>query len=310
MSAQPRTTTIAAETQGERPLAVRSHGVTDRGRVRSGNEDQFAVTELRRVLRVQQTSISQPDVQLGNQLGYLFIVADGMGGHRGGEVASALAVAGIEKLVLNTLSWLFCLPGEGVLTELRDALKTTDRWVEEAGRREPELEGMGTTVTLGYFTERSLYVAHAGDSRCYLLRQGRLERLTRDHTLVARLVSEGAITADEATRHNMRNVVTNAVGGGTRGVQPEVHKHALEAGDVILMCTDGLTEMVPDADIARILQEHESSPEQAGQRLVDEANQRGGVDNITVVVARFDRGESLGRALAPGDVTDISAPGR
>ena len=291
------------------PLSVWCYGKTDPGRVRSGNEDQFAVTELCRVLRVQQTSLGQPDVLLGNQVGHLFIVADGIGGHRAGEVASALAIAGIEKLVLNTINWLFCLPGEGVLSELCDALKTTDRWVEEAARRQPELRGMGTTVTLGYFNGRSLYVAHAGDSRCYRWRNEKLERLTRDHTLVERLVTEGAITAEQATHHDMRNIVTNAVGGGTGAVQPEVHKHAIEAGDLILMCTDGLTEMLPDAEIANLLK-REGSPEQACQLLVDEANRLGGRDNVTVVVARFDHAASApGSAVTPDELAETPAVG-
>ena len=131
-----------------------SHGLTDQGQVRSQNEDQFAITEVRRVLRVRQSSISQPEVLLGDQLGHLLVVADGMGGHQAGEVASAMAVAGIENLVLNTIGWLFRLRGEGVLNELREALRTTDRWLEEAGGRQPELHGMGTTLTMAYVTGR------------------------------------------------------------------------------------------------------------------------------------------------------------
>jgi PPM family protein phosphatase len=271
----------------DRTLSVTSAGVTDRGQLRQKNEDQFAITEVRRVLRVRQSSISQPELLVGEQLSHLFVVADGMGGHKAGDVASAMAVAGIENLVLNTMGWLFSLPGDAVLDEMREALRTTDRWLEEAGGRQPELHGMGTTLTVAYLTGQTLYLAHAGDSRCYLWRNGHLEQLTQDHTIVARLLHDGAITPEQAARHNMRNVVMNAVGGGTRGVEPEVHKHAVGPGDILLLCTDGLTKLVSDDDIEELLG-GSGTPASKSQALVDEANQRGGDDNITVVVAAFD----------------------
>jgi PPM family protein phosphatase len=266
-------------------LHVVSHGLTDRGQTRPKNEDQFAIAEVRRVLRVQQSSLTQPEVLLGDQLGHLLVVADGMGGHRGGEVASAMAVVGIENLLLNTIGWLFRLRGDGVLNELRDALKTTDRWVEEAAGRQPELHGMGTTVTMVYTTGSSLYVAHVGDSRCYLVREGQISQLTQDHTLVGKLVSDGVLTPEEGARHSMNNIVTNAVGGGSHGVHPEVHKHAVEAGDAIVLCTDGLYQHVSDEEIAAAVIEERSAD--ACQRLVALANARGGTDNITVLVAGF-----------------------
>jgi serine/threonine protein phosphatase PrpC len=272
-----------------RTLRVATHGLTDRGRERAANEDQFITAEVRRVLRVTKSSIPQPESLLGEPLGHLLVVADGIGGQRGGDYASTLAVVGIENLLLNTLGWLCRLQGEGVIQELTEALRAADRWVEAAGRRE-DLRGMGTTVTLAYVSGDSLYVAHAGDSRCYLLRDGELARLTRDHTLVETMVSGGLISADEAEHHHMRNVVTNAVGGGKPGVEPEVHKHTVVAGDVLLLCTDGLTGHLRDPEIAEVLA-GARSPEEACQLLVDEANRRGGQDNITVVIARFDEGD-------------------
>jgi PPM family protein phosphatase len=275
------------ETALDGTLRVLSGGVTDRGQLRSKNEDQFAITEVRGVLRVRQSSVTQPEVQVGDQLGHLFIVADGMGGHQAGEVASAMAVAGIENLVLNTIGWLCRLRGEGVLNELREALRTTDRWLEEAAGGKPELKGMGTTLTMAYLTGRSLYLAHAGDSRCYRWRADKFEQLTQDHTVVARLLSDGAITAEQAAHHSLRNVVMNAVGGGTRGVEPEVHKHAVAPGDRLLLCTDGLTKMLSDDKIAAVVG-GPGSPAGKSQLLVDEANRLGGEDNITVVIAHFD----------------------
>lgn len=269
-------------------LSVTSHGITDRGLVREKNEDQFVVAEIRRMLRIRHSSLSQPDALMGQGLGQLFVVADGMGGHQGGEYASALAVASVENIVLNTIGWLFRLKGEGILSEFQEALRATDRWVIEAAQRQPELKGMGTTLTVAYVTGNVLYLAHAGDSRCYLYRGGKLEQLTRDHTFVAALVQEGVITSEAAAQHTMRNVITNAVGGDKKGVEPEVHKHLLSAGDVLLLCSDGLTEMMSDEEIAKELGTGPRSPEDLCGVLVGTANARGGTDNITVVIARFD----------------------
>jgi serine/threonine protein phosphatase PrpC len=275
------------ESVAARALVVSSHGLTDRGQHRSGNEDQFVIAEVRRMLKVQQSSIPQPESLLGDSLGQLLMVADGIGGHRGGDVASTMAVMGIENLLLNTLGWLCRLHGEGVLRELHQALRAADRWVEEAAGGRPDLKGMGTTLTMAYVTGNMLYLAHAGDSRCYRWRLGRLERLTHDHTLVEKLVSGGVLTAAAAEHHELRNVVTNAVGGGTTGVEPEVHKHTLAPGDIVLLCTDGLTGPISDQEIAAVLAGGRT-PAETCHALVDEANRRGGPDNITVVIARFD----------------------
>jgi PPM family protein phosphatase len=201
-------------------LQVSSYGISDPGRVRERNEDQFVIAELRRVLRIRQSSLPQPESLMGDRLGHLFVVADGMGGHRAGDYASALAVASVENIVLNTIGWLFSLQGEGVLAEFQEAVRATDRWVIEAAQRQPELKGMGTTLTMAYLSDGALYMAHAGDSRCYLYRGGRLERLTRDHTFVANLVSQGLLAPEDAASHRMRNIITNAVGGDERGVIP------------------------------------------------------------------------------------------
>lgn len=267
-------------------LALSTFGLTDPGRQRSGNEDQFVIADVRRMLHVEQSSIPQPESLLGAPLGHILVVADGIGGHRGGDVASAMAVMGMENLLLNTIGWLCQLHGEGVLDELNQALRTTDRWVEQAAGRQPEFKGMGTTLTMAYVSERTVFIAHAGDSRCYLLRRGRLECLTHDHTLVAQLVDAGTLTPEQAAHHQMRNVVLNAVGGGSAAVKPEVHKHFLEAGDVLLLCTDGLTNMASEEEIAGILARG-LPPEDACRALVDLANDHGGGDNITAVVAHF-----------------------
>jgi protein phosphatase len=274
----------------ERPLGVRAFGLTDRGRVRPSNEDQFLVATLAKALQVEHASLPKSKVEYGDTRGHLFVVADGMGGHQGGEHASALAVDLIEEFVLNTYKWFFQLKGpegQNVLTEFHNALRHMDAQVCRAATERPELRGMGTTVTMAYALLRDLFVVHVGDSRCYLFRDGELYRLTHDHTLVQELVRRGHLKAEDAAKHQWRHVVTNVVGGTEPGVNPEVHKLHLEEGDVLLLCSDGLTEMVPDDAIARVLRD-ETDPQRACQRLVAQANERGGKDNITVVVARFD----------------------
>ena len=148
--------------------------------------------------------------------------------------------------------------------------------------------GMGTTLTMAFVVNRRLFVAHVGDSRCYLLSGDELHQLTQDHTKVAEMVRAGALSAAEASWHPYRHVVTNVLGGNETGCHVEMHKLDLEAGDVLLLCSDGLTEMVPDDRIATILQEEQDHAQRACERLVAEANERGGKDNITVIVARFD----------------------
>src|SRR5271166_3233474 len=150
----------------------------------------------------------------------------------------------------------------------------------------PKLYGMGTTLTMAYSVGTDLFVAHAGDSRAYLYRDGQLERITSDHTLVQVLVDVGAITPEDAREHPRRHVVTNVVGGPNVGVQVEVHRRSLTDGDILLLCTDGLTEYVPDPEIAEILAQFED-PEQAAHRLIDVVLSRAAKDNVTVALARF-----------------------
>ena len=271
------------------PLTVRSFGMTDPGKVRDSNEDQFLIATLLKALQVERTSLPQPKVQHSSDRSYLFVVADGMGGHAGGEKASALAIDSVESFVLQTFKWFAQCKGQEqdqVLADFRSALGHANARVLVEAARRPELQGMGTTLTLAYSLNDELFVAHAGDSRCYLYRQGVLYRLTRDHTLVEELVRRGTLPAGEAAEHRWRHVITNAVGGDSAEVKVEVHKVQLEGRDRVLLCSDGLTEMVPEEDISHILQT-EAEPEQACQRLVARANEAGGKDNITVVVANF-----------------------
>lgn len=271
------------------PLAVRAAGLTDRGQVRPTNEDHFAVAELARTLHIHESSVPQAPTQYSSRRGHVFLLADGMGGHTAGEVASALTVGTIEGFLLNCLKFFFKLsaPDEHqVMREFRDALQAADARIFEEAERHPEMFGMGTTLTMAFATERRLLVAHAGDSRCYLFSGTDLHQLTRDHTVAAELARRGVIDAGEVARHPYRHVITNVVGGKQPGVTAEMQRFDLEPGDVVLLCSDGLTDALTDEQIAAVLRE-EAEPRAACARLVAEANERGGRDNITVIVAQF-----------------------
>jgi PPM family protein phosphatase len=272
------------------PFSVRSFGLTDPGRVRPSNEDHFVSVELARTITVHQTSVPQAQAQYSSHRGHLFVVADGMGGHQAGEVASALSIVTVEGFLLNTLKRFFPLqePDEpNVMKEFQTALLQADARIFEEASRHPELVGMGTTLTMAFVADWRLLLAHAGDSRCYLLSGAELHQLTQDHTVVAELVRRGALSPKEASRHPYRHVVTNVVGGNEPGVRVELHKLDLEPDDVLLLCSDGLTEMISDDRIAAILQDKQE-PQKVCEQLVAEANEKGGKDNITVIVGRFE----------------------
>jgi protein phosphatase len=285
--------THAPEPQGQPPTPgprLRSFGLTDRGKVRPTNEDHFLIAELARTLWVHQTSLPQHDTQHGRNRGHVLLVADGVGGNRAGEVASALSVATIEAFVLHLLkrfSNLQATDEQAVLKDFQAALRQADARLAEEAAHHPEFAGMGTTLTMAFASGRSLFVVHAGDSRCYLLRGGQLRQLTEDHTMAAEMARHGIIKPEAVSHHQWRHVVTNVLGGGTGGVKVEVHRADLEAGDVVLLCTDGLTDMVDDDRIAAALAP-EAEPRSACERLVALANEAGGRDNITAVVARFE----------------------
>ena len=228
----------------------------------------------------------------------LFAVADGMGGARAGEVASAI--------VVDTLSE--GLPGAGSDEErLAAAVREANARIHERATSEAERAGMGTTLTAAYVGETGVALAHVGDSRAYRMRDGELERLTDDHSLVAELVRRGKLTEEEAEEHPQKSVITRAL-GPEDSVEVDTYTHLARDGDVFLLCSDGLTGMVPEERIAELVSGAETL-ESAGQALIREANENGGRDNITVVLFRLEEVDGVGRAdLTDDRPTQIGVP--
>jgi protein phosphatase len=214
-----------------------------------------------------------------------------MGGHGGGELASRMALSGFVKLVLAMPYWIFRL-NESVAA---DATTRSKRRVRELhsllidyARRDPGVRGMGTTLTLARIMGRHLQIVHVGDSRAYLLRGEHLHRLTRDHTYVQVLIDSGELSKEEAARFGARHLLVNALGGFSEDVEVDVDYMRLTSGDRVLLCSDGLTDLVDDDVIRRVLGGCRDSAD-ACHQLVEEALARGGTDNVTAVVAGYRR---------------------
>jgi len=226
--------------------------------------------------------------ELAGGRAWLLTVADGMGGHAGGEIASRVAVgslAGHVKAALRDGA----LPGTGAARSLlAEAVSGANRAVCGAAADGAGPVGMGTTLVAVLVTEGWATVAHVGDSRAYLFRSGNLRRLTEDHSLVAALVRTGDLAEDQVSHHPQRHVLTKAL-GGSRGARADMTQLELQPGDLIMLCSDGLTGPVGEEELAAVLSEAAArdAVDQAPERLVELANSRGGPDNVTIVLARF-----------------------
>jgi serine/threonine protein phosphatase PrpC len=235
------------------------------GHARENNEDKFDFYE--------------PDEEsLLAARGSVYLVCDGMGGHNAGQIASELAA----KQFLHAYYHL----GGTAQEAARHAILQAHHYIAEMASKIPSRYGMGTTLTALILKQDEGILAHVGDSRCYRLREGVFEQLSRDHTLVARLVEQGIITPEQAKYHPQRNVIRQAVGVAdpSEPLEPDIETFALQAGDLYLLCSDGLTDMVDDAEIEAILRDE--PPTRAAWRLVDRALANGGRDNVTVVLVR------------------------
>lgn len=262
--------------------------MTDVGRKRKHNEDSLAF-----------------DKEEG-----LFIVADGMGGHAAGEVASKITVETIGEFIAATrqkeeATWPFKYNHELDFNSnrLAVAIEKANERVMSAVAAQPWLKGMGTTVVAGLLNEKILSLAHVGDSRAYLLRDGQLSCLTDDHSWVHEQVAAGILTEEEAKTHPLKNVVTRALGGGT-SVSPDLQELVFLTGDRYIFCSDGLTTMLSDEEI-RAAAVAQTSPKALCEKLVALANEKGGVDNVTVVVVSISAGEE---AAAPSPSESPASP--
>ena len=247
-----------------RDMSLIVKGETDTGRVRDHNEDQYLA------LGGEQ---SPPGADA------LLVVADGMGGQAAGEVASLIAVQHIEERFRS--GGLTSVDDKELEEALRELLGDVNRAVLTAGQ-EPDKRGMGTTCTLVIIKGQQLYFSHVGDSRAYLLRDGQLNQITTDHSWVEEAVATGTMTREEARIHPKRNIITRAI-GLEADLKVETDQVSLQRGDLVLLCSDGLNSMIPDEDILKTLQE--SSTDTLCANLIKAANDAGGQDNTSVVIA-------------------------
>ena len=264
--------------------------LTHQGRVRDNNEDHFLVTKATRALETMTTSLPAGDVPArADEVNYVMVVADGMGGHAAGEMASRLAISALVGLALDIPDWIFWVDAEHapeMERRAREAVQQVGSLLVQRGRQDASLRGMGSTLTAARSYGRDLLIVHVGDSRAYLLRAGHLERLTRHHTYAQMLIDTGQVSANDVTLSGVRHILVNALGGSVEHVAVDVDLLRLEDGDRLLLCSDGLTDCVDDTTIAAMLDGALPSSDIC-QRLVDLALDRGGRDNITAIVASF-----------------------
>src|SRR5206468_11730713 len=215
------------------------------------------------------------------------------GGHAAGEIASRIAVDSISEFILHTKeddgTWPHAYDENFRRTtnRLMAAVRMANTRVLEAMRKDAKLRGMGTTVVAAMAGDGKFSVAHVGDSRAYMIRNGKISRITNDHSWVYEQVQAGMLTEAEAEKHPLRNVITRALGGALQ-VSPDATEIEAKSGDVYLLCSDGLTGMVPEDEILRLVTSHDGDLEGAAQALIDAANERGGLDNITAVLVRTE----------------------
>jgi len=250
--------------------------ISDVGRKRSANEDSY---------------FADPDLKL-------FVVADGMGGHAAGEVASKIAVDSIQEFIRFTnddkdITWPYeydetlSLAGN----RLKTAIQSAHAKVLEATSQKKEFQGMATTVVSILVTDSKAEVAHVGDSRAYLVREEKLIQLTSDHSWVNEQLRTGAITSAQARNHPYRNIVTRAL-GGPNPVDVDVTEEPMQDGDIVLLCSDGLNTMIVDDEILEIINRNKEDLDAACQELISTANQNGGEDNVTAILVKYQAEQS------------------
>jgi protein phosphatase len=257
-------------------MTLEFHCATDTGRSRSNNEDSVAIDEW----------------------SSLVVLADGMGGYNAGEVASSMATSFIKSELGRWLSEAAASATDAAVRRAMEiCVDNANRAIFNSANSNPRYSGMGTTLVVGVFRETRLLLGHVGDSRCYRLRAGRLTQITHDHSLLQEQIDAGLITAEQAAFSANKNLVTRAVGVEDT-VLLETHQHDVLPGDIYVLCSDGLTDMLDDETIAQLLQRCELLPE-AATALIDAANDAGGKDNISVVLARVRGASGSARSWWP-----------
>lgn len=238
--------------------------------------EAFANSDIGKVRDMNQDSyyISDKDDKMK-----LYIVADGMGGYKGGEIASKLAIESSKNYIINNFDQIK-KERDQIIELIKSAIEYANMVVYEKSKEVPELAGMGTTIDVCLIYSNRIYIGHIGDSRVYRLRKDFFRKLTVDDSYVEQLVKEGNITKEEAYNHPKKNMLTKAL-GCTAFVEPTVLVKGFMKGDILLMCTDGLTNMLKDDKICEIIKQNS---EQASKELVKKANEQGGYDNITAVI--------------------------
>ena len=240
----------------------------------------FAKVDIGRKRDVNQDYVFVSDKPIGN-LPNLLVVADGMGGHRAGDFASRFVVESLKEDLVSSTE-------DGPEAMLRKAIQSANHKLREVARQDVRLEGMGTTLVAATVIEHTLYFANIGDSRLYLLNDD-IRQLSRDHSFVQEMVRLGGLNAEEAKHHPDKNIITRAIGAKEK-VEIDFFEYRLKKGDIILMCTDGLSNMIEDEEMFRIVKSSRDIVE-AVERLVERANDNGGSDNIGVVLAEPFAGE-------------------
>lgn len=266
-------------------------GCSHRGHIRAANEDHYLAARMERSLKALTTNLGEGSLPNSfAETAYALLVADGLGGMAAGEVASSSALCKLVELVVNTPDWIMRLGRSDdmdvVLDRMTERFRLVDDDLREQGRKDPALGGMGTTLTVAASLGADLVIGHIGDSRAYLLRGKRLHQLTRDHTMAQALIDAGIAHPQDATTRAMRHVLTAALGSTGEKSDPEVQRLRLRDDDQLLLCTDGLTEMVEDKLIASTLSGSATADAACGE-LINLALAAGGTDNVTAVLARY-----------------------
>lgn len=238
---------------------MKSFAKTDIGKAREMNQDYYY--------------IPSPEDKL-----QIHILADGMGGYNGGEVASKLATESAKEYIYNNFTKIEPVK-ENILNLIKEAMEYANFVVYEKSKNNKNLQGMGTTLDICFIYNNKIYIGHVGDSRIYRIRGNVIRKLTKDHSYVQQLIEDGKITRQEAQNHPKKNMLLKAL-GCTVYVEPDIRARNLEKGDILLMCSDGLTNMIQEKEIYNLIKEDAKN---ASEKLVDLANQKGGYDNITVI---------------------------